>query len=1431
MDASIRVLITMERCYVRLALKTSFDLYLTFLFNSIMMINMNHDMQATTSTTENSDQAVPAETQDAPRPDDRGEALVGPSEVESQTVGELENLRDRLINIGNAHNPLVKFKPSKYRGLEVRGIEPDHVFDYLVSQNRTVRISHQQENEQDQDSNEGSNRNRHFQTDLETSQLRTLLRRVANDARSQVLEQGFSALHLAIGFLRYYASEDSDVEFSAPLILLPVDLNTSRPNGIHSLRHNEADIGANIALHEKLRAEFDIKLPDVDENVVPSTFFEDVNMAIAKQDRWSVDKRRMYLGFFSFGTFMMYRDLNHENWPSTRKPQANESLRRMFVTGYRAEDELRQDPELASEEMVDDDAQREWPIGLEPVVLDADRSQMKAIESVRKGKDLVIQGPPGTGKSQTITNIVADCVAHGRTVLFVAEKLAALEVVKRRLDEVNLGHLALELHSYRSNKKAVIQSLRTENPSFATEVSVDRTEYHQLVSELDSHAHAVREPILGSGMTYPEVRAELEKWSAKRVQSAGVVNVPGLANLTAQELNSELNALKQLCEQHELVAHTDADQFSNVRDINLTPTEFREAIASFQRAKELCASTDRNSTDIAGRVKLSAPRTLREVQRSLDIAERAANAPPIDNLTIGDHRWDEHRDTIAEVLSAGSEMNRLRLAMSRVIPEGAWNLDMSDSISVWMAKRNNPLSRWFSKDFKNVRSKLAVAFGEHLMKDRALAAKTFNQIEEYQGLKQRFTDGADQVGGMFGHKWLSEESNFNELKTQAHWVWELRRQVNNRIMPPAVLNWHATGSKLGFTADEIRRVREDILTMNRLISDANDVFNTDMVSMNEPLDDQPISSLTIRLGELGRLEFAALRRMQELRRLRSVFNSSRLQDFAPIVENLGYRFNEIEPHIRCHWLEVLRDHAQFQHPNIANFDANAHEMRRQRFAELDSALVDVARRNTALVDKAFKRGFVTLGEPDILYREINKKTKHLPIREFIHKAGHAIQLRKPVFMMSPMSVAKFLTPDSVSFDVVVFDEASQVRPEAAIGAVLRGNQVVVVGDDKQLPPTNFFVKFTDPDADEEEENEEPAALGMESILDLMNSKQAPSEQLRWHYRSRNEDLISFSNGKFYNRSLITCPSSGSNSKATGLELEYRPECHYFGGGNSINPAEARVVAEKVMEHARDSSDLSLGVVAFSVKQRDRILDELESLRKDNPDCEDFFAEQGAEPFFVKNLENVQGDERDVIFISIGYGRTEDGKIHQNFGPINKDGGERRLNVLVTRAKLAMKVFCNFKAEDIKTTGTSPLGVIRLKQFLAYAAGGREPSVESEHGPEPVFEEQVTDVVKELGYDVENQLGESTYRIDIAVRSKSRPGAYILAIECDGASYHSHISARDRDRLRQRHLEDLGWRVHRIWSTDWFDSDPLDRRAKLNDAIKEAERLESEQQGR
>jgi very-short-patch-repair endonuclease len=489
-----------------------------------------------------------------------------------------------------------------------------------------------------------------------------------------------------------------------------------------------------------------------------------------------------------------------------------------------------------------------------------------------------------------------------------------------------------------------------------------------------------------------------------------------------------------------------------------------------------------------------------------------------------------------------------------------------------------------------------------------------------------------------------------------------------------------------------------------------------------------------------------------------------------------------------------------------------------QFRSLDRKRIQLSRAEV-LARYLERRPSGEAGEMGIVRAEIAKKRRHLPLRKLMEHAGSAVKKLKPVFLMSPLSVAQFLPPGRISFDLVIIDEASQVPPEEALGAVARGYQLIVVGDEKQLPPTNFF-KMVCSDEDGEETESEPTAKrpsDFESILKLANARSTSERILQWHYRSRHPSLIALSNKECYGGRLLLPPSPLIDTGDIGLSIIKTPRGNYDRGGSGRNPVEADQIAAAVEEHLRNRPERSLGIACFSVAQRDAIEDALYS--RGLLSSAEAFAPRG-ERLFVKNLEAVQGDERDVIFISIGYGPDAQGRMTAGFGPLSADGGERRLNVLISRARSQCVVFSSITAGDIPADA-KPRGTRMLREFLHYAETKNISAGQvNNRGFDSPFEEAIAITVQQGGYDVRPQIGVSGFRIDLGVLDPSQPGRFIMGIECDGAAYHSGRSARDRDRLRQEVLEGLGWKLYRIWSTDWFRS-PQREAQRLLTAIEDA----------
>ncbi|MFQ5493671.1 MAG: AAA domain-containing protein, partial [Candidatus Dojkabacteria bacterium] len=519
--------------------------------------------------------------------------------------------------------------------------------------------------------------------------------------------------------------------------------------------------------------------------------------------------------------------------------------------------------------------------------------------------------------------------------------------------------------------------------------------------------------------------------------------------------------------------------------------------------------------------------------------------------------------------------------------------------------------------------------------------------------------------------------------------------------------------------------------------------------------------------------------------------------------------------------EILREV-----PTLAQFSGDVQESIRRQFCEYDQTIKHLQRERIAwqVAQNDVPPGVSGPKASDyteraLLKKECAKQKRHIPVRQLVKRAGNALAALKPCFMMGPMSVAQYLAPGMLYFDLVVMDEASQMKPEEAIGAVARGSQLVVVGDPKQLPPTSFFDKLVD-----DEDEDLTAIEESESILDAV-SPLFIGRRLRWHYRSRHESLICFSNQSFYGGELILFPSPHSESDEFGVKFTRIPKGKFV---NRRNLEEAHIIAETVKRHLLKHPEESLGVVAMNVEQRDQIERAVEMLAKEDELLQIAMDRNQStiEPLFVKNLENVQGDERDVIFISMTYGPQETGgRVMQRFGPINSVNGWRRLNVLFTRAKKRMHVFSSMSSEDIVLSSSSKRGVEALRDFLSFAETGilYKTSI-SGREPDSDFEIAVAGALRSAGFECVPQVGVAGFYIDIAVRDPGNPGSFLMGIECDGASYHSAKSVCDRDRLRQAILEQLGWNIRRIWSTDWYKNP----QAQLQSIIRELNALKTQE---
>ena len=615
-------------------------------------------------------------------------------------------------------------------------------------------------------------------------------------------------------------------------------------------------------------------------------------------------------------------------------------------------------------------------------------------------------------------------------------------------------------------------------------------------------------------------------------------------------------------------------------------------------------------------------------------------------------------------------------------------------------------------------------------------------------------------------------------------------------------------SKLrGSLAAKCENLRSTLAELSDLLAlDHKEAFGV------ENFEKVEISTIAKRLSDWS----SSLSRYDEWRRLVRADKKLRKLGLSALAEKIG--LGELPngmavEELRHARAEALWTAARKYNPAIAAIDGGQRSNLVESFQKLDrdrGQLLAASIRSSHL--SALPNG--SMGQMAIIRGEVAKKRAHLPIRKLMGRAGHTIQKIKPIFLMSPISVAQFAPPGALEFDLLVIDEASQVRPEDALGVIARAKQVVVVGDVKQLPPTNFFSRLVIDDEDDGavDDVSEPTALqgaarvsAMESILTLCEARGVSSKMLRWHYRSKHHSLIEISNAEFY-RDLVLPPSPVSQHGEDGFIFR-RVQGAYDRGGKRTNAIEAKTIVDALIAHATKFPTQSLGIVTFSSVQRDEIANQIDQARRTNEVLDAFIREQEQlDEVFIKSIENVQGDERDVILISVGYGPRIAGARLESmaFGPIATEGGERRLNVLFTRARRRCEVFASFDPGDIDLSRARSEGARVFKRYLSYAQTGviDAPLVGDADHDSP-FEEEVADAIRKLGFQVDAQVGSAGFKIDLAVRHPGKPGRFMFAVECDGATYHGALWARERDRLRQTILEGMGWRFYRIWSTDWY----------------------------
>ena len=1364
------------------------------------------------------------------------------------------DIEDRLVS---GSLPLKNFKESEYDTRQYRSAKTDPDSGEVVE-------------DEPSDASSSSKAKKLPSTALFVNQTKKetdrRLLKLYRQTKTDISEGGVNTLFLTIGTLHWRDKSKSEKEYLAPIILLPVELIRNSVKAEFRVQRTDDDPFVNPTLLEALRRDFQLKITDLSEQVVEEK--EDINVKtlldsfteqISSMTGWKVEPT-CWLGRFSFDKFIMYTDLNNR-W---KELAANPVVKQLINL---TDEQVQEGTEASQGGTIGVDVEQTSAFNEPPadtplpiadylnlfLPIAADASQRSAVIESTKGRSFVLYGPPGTGKSQTITNLIAYNLAMGKKVLFVSEKRAALEVVYNRLSKIGLGPYCLELHSNKAVKRKVLDQFQEVYEMGKTkDVNADWTrtcsELTETEQTLDNYVRQIHKPIVGNISAY-----DCFGWLASHGYS-WTTRIPRLydGEIEEQELPDLINAAEELQSHAAEMDPAMLKALSPLKRFKWNPeleSQMIESASAFRPAVEGVNQVYKQAEEV-----LSLP-DIKDASAKITLAsqilEFLQNSGPLPSNLLSEafgkfmplvDMFVEQAKQYKDALDALKLFDINRVLNLRVVQLNDHIEYVKKSFFMFRFMKKRSVVKEYASLVPPTNGKLTFEMLE------AAAPKIAALQESYKLLSEH----GDEILAAVGD-WNGESANLEELLPSVQ-----RGKALREILSVDCLTAADRKRLFDFVCEQTANPNANFAALNAEFQAAVKEYRMAMETFNQTVPTRtmtPIEAMALidALPQAGRS-------LRQFSFWTDVRNDARRMHLGPLAKAIEQGKIDIAKQSAAEAMEasyrwqLIYKELEFNDA-LNRFDGVSQNRCVERFCSLDDSfsklsirkiLLALSTEATRAAAESTTAGSPLRAEGDLLRREMNKKMRFLPIRSLLERAPNLTRRLKPCFLMSPLSVAQYLPTNDAGFDLVVFDEASQIPTWDAVGVIARANNAIIVGDPKQLPPTAFFQR-QDAVAEEITEQNEDEVEDMESILDECIAIGMDGMKLNTHYRSKNESLIAFSNHYYYQDELDTFPSPdrnlGSRQEAvgssddsrnsqlatrnfTGVHFEYVPNAVYDKSKTRTNKAEAQRVVEIVLDRLSNpkTSGRSMGVVAFSAQQKDLIEDMLDQAADSNPELANAMSEAMAEPLFVKNLENVQGDERDCIIFSIGYAPDATGAFAMNFGPLNKSGGQRRLNVAVTRAKEEIIVVSSIYASQIDLNRTSAVGPAHLKAYLEFAQSGRPTwSDASGAGSDSSadknrFIQCVANFLRENGYEVDCGVGFSDYKIDIAIVDPKNPNRYCLAVECDGAVYKNAKIARDREKSRPSMLEGLGWKHCRVWSTEWF-TDPEKTKEDLLKCLK------------
>ena len=1235
-----------------------------------------------------------------------------------------------------------------------------------------------------------------IRTCLSETDLQNSLKGLQRAAKLSLEENGANTLFIAAGYLRWYETDLSEKPRYAPLVLIPVELVRSIKNNGYIIRSRNEETQINVTLLEYLRQDHGVAiggldpLPEDEHGIDLPLVFQTIRQAIMDKKRWNVENF-CFLGLFSFGQFVMWNDLRNRT-EDLKTSKVVQSLLEGYMT-WEADD-LGIDAGNIDEKFAPSDL---------AVPLSADSSQMVAIATAAKGQSFVLHGPPGTGKSQTITNMIANALYQGKSVLFVAEKMAALSVVQRRLAAIGLDPFCLELHSNKANKAAVLKqlekTLEVGHIKEPEEYARTAEQLHSLRRELNHVIAAIHEKKNYGGSLYDAIAVYEQNKALK-----GKVDLSESKEMTftIENVSAEL-----LAEWQELLDEY-ATASSVVGDLKSHPlkgvckTEYSMELRDnaqriWKETAAACEEAAKDAEQLRGLVGTDLVGSRDGLAMLCRMGRLMLEQGPMLGALVSSPNYDAIMERVRLLIQNGRnylmQMDRISQTFRPQIFTG---YNAGDALVRLQAAQQ----KWFLPKMTGT-SAIVKEVKAYALNPATVTKENIKVILEElwaaETIKAELNDVPQEITSLLGGLYMAEKTDFTALE-QALQKADKARQI--RVALPQ-RDWEAFAAKCAGPVDPVELPRR-IENIERFLEKEAGVRQADTIDFSDiEMAPDYLQQAETRYRTYSE-HTGLLRDWTGYQRVKQALDSMGLDCVTKAVEGGRVSAKDAKAAFLCslHYRfasELISSDSRLSEFRGAQFEGMIERYRDTMEAFRALTVQELVAKLSANVPAGGGEAAAS-SELGILKKAIKSNGRMMSIRKLFDQIPALLRRLCPCMLMSPISVAQYIDPKFPKFDLVVFDEASQLPTSEAVGTIARGENVIVVGDPKQLPPTSFFKSNR---IDEEHAEHED----LESLLDDCLAITLPQEYLKWHYRSRHESLIAYSNMQYYDNKLYTFPSP--NDLVSQVKL-VQLEGVYDMGKTKQNRAEAEAVVAEIVRRLSDPvlRNDSIGVVTFSVVQQHLIEDLLTEAFVAHPKLEEW-DRQSAEPVFIKNLENVQGDERDVILFSICYGPDKNGKVSMNFGPLNRDGGWRRLNVAISRARKEMIVYSVLRPEQIDISRTRAEGVAGLKGFLEFAKHG-QGMIAAKSGTQTVHEDavvrEIAAEVSRLGYEVRTNVGCSKYRLDMGIVDPEKKEDYLLGILLDGENMSGDQTAADRFAVQPSVLAGLGWRTMRIWTIEWLD---------------------------